>query len=253
MNVRLPVRRAGVKQFPTNTCQWHFSCQIVAFQFALWALLFSCALSCVSAVLLLSAVGRPFPCSYCFYQSLCMLFSDVGYFLFHCSPLLCPSKCLEEQYLLSCPMQCHLVFCSLLSSLLHWAYLETVLNVDVFRASEISLPASSQHKRNYIVEKCQFFIGDCIRIWALHRIISIASSCSSSCRFALSSDTVMYFVSRIPMGLMWLTRSGRFSPVHLLLVGATRISPYLYNQHWSNTLMCGNSLVGCREERNLYL
>lgn len=63
MNVRLTVKRAGIKQFPTNTCQLRFPCQIVAFQFALLALPFSCALSCVSAVLLLSAVGRPFPCS----------------------------------------------------------------------------------------------------------------------------------------------------------------------------------------------
>lgn len=136
-------------------------------------------------------------------------------------PLQMPGRAVKVN-LLSCPMQYHAVFCSLLSSLFHWTYLETVFNIGGFRASEISLPASSQHKWNYAVKKYWFFIGDCIRIWALHRIISIASNCSSSCRFALSSGTGVYFVNRIfwiPVGLTWLASSGRFSPVHWLLGG----------------------------------
>lgn len=61
-----------------------------------------------------------------------------------------------------CPMQYHPGFCSLLSSLFLWTYLESVFKVDVFGASEISLPASSQHKWNYIVKKYWFFIGDAL-------------------------------------------------------------------------------------------
>lgn len=193
MNVRLTVKRVGAKQFPTNTCQLRFSCQIVAFQFALLALPFSCALSCVSAVLLLSAVGRPFPCSdsififrYIF-NACFFLVLDILYFtILPCLPLQMPGTAVKVN-LLSCPMQYRPVFCSLLSSLLLCMYLETIFRVDVFRASEISLPASSQHQWNCIVKKNRFFIGDCIRIGALHRIISIASNCSSSSRFALRS------------------------------------------------------------------
>lgn len=169
-------------------------------------------------------------------------------------PLQMPGRAAKVN-LLFCPMQHHPGFCSMLSSLLLWAYLEMVFKVDVFRASEISLPASSQHKWNYIVKKYCFFIGDCIRIWALHRVISTESNFSSWSVFALSSDTVVYFVSRtlwIPVGLMWLARSGILSPpltsgwalpeFHLTCKTRTEV----------NTLMRGNILVGCREQRDLH-
>lgn len=145
-------------------------------------------------------------------------------------PLQMPGTAVKVN-LLSCPMQYRPVFCSLLSSLLLCMYLETIFRVDVFRASEISLPASSQHQWNCIVKKNRFFIGDCIRIGALHRIISIASNCSSSSGFALRSVPAPQRALSCVLwaGLCWnelgpceadvAPRSERLSPVHWLLGG----------------------------------
>lgn len=161
-----------------------------------------------------------------------MFFSGVGYSLFHHSPLLAPPTAWNssESKFTFLPHAIS-VFCSLLSSLLLCMYLKTIFKVDVFRASEISLPASSQHKWNCIVKKNRFFMGGCIRIGALHRIISIASNCISSSGFALRSVPAPQRALSCVLwaGLCWnvlgpceadvAPRSERLSPVHWLLGG----------------------------------
>lgn len=185
MNVRLRVKRAGVKQFPTNTCQLTFfmsdSCLSVCTLGSallcteLWICSFTpqCSGGAVSLLRL------------CFYQTSCLFFSGVGYSLFHHSPCSAPPDAWKSS-------ESKFTFLPHAISSCFW-FLPVALNM---------LGDSSQGRcvwsfRNFIASqfttwtelyflKYWFFIGDCIRIWALHRIISIVSNCSSSSGFALS-------------------------------------------------------------------
>lgn len=174
-------RRLVLSSFLQILVNYGFSCQIVAFQFALLALPFSCALSWVSAVLLLSAMGRPFPCS------------DSIFIRVHACFFL-------------------------------------VLDILCFTVLPCSAPPnawkSSGSKFTFLphaTSSCFLFLAACI-----------ASSCSSSSGLALSSGTVVYFVSRTVLehaGSLWGWCGSPGVEDFLLSihfwVGTARISPYL--------------------------